>query len=121
MLVRGVCSALLLVLALIGPACALEPLRLGVHPYLPATELLDRFAPLAQYLSGKMGRQVDVFVARDYEDQIDHIGGGEYDIAYMGPASYVELVDKYGKVPLLARLAVEGKPTFRGVIISRDL
>jgi phosphonate transport system substrate-binding protein len=35
----------------------------------------------------------------------------------MGPASYVKMVDIYGKKPLLARLEINGDPTFQGVII----
>ncbi len=36
----------------------------------------------------------------------------------MGPASYVKMVAKYNRKPLLARLEIEGKPFFQGVIIT---
>jgi phosphonate transport system substrate-binding protein len=109
---------LLAVLVMHGPVRAQEPLRLGVHPYLPATELVERFAPLAKYLEKKTGREVQVVVSEDYDHHIDLIGTGELDIAYMGPASYVKLVEKYGRRPMLARLEVDGVPSFRGVIIA---
>jgi phosphonate transport system substrate-binding protein len=102
-----------------GAETSQEPLVLGVHPYLPATELLERFTPLAQYLERELGRAVIVRVGRDYQDHIELVGKNGLDLAYMGPASYVLMVERYGKKPLLARLAPGGKPTFRGAVASR--
>ncbi len=110
---------LLLAMAISGTSFAAEPLKLGIHPYLPATELVERFTPLAEYLEEKIGRPVEVIISKDYAYHIDLIGNDELDIAYMGPASYVKLVEKYGKKPLLARLEVGGLPMFQGVIITR--
>jgi len=93
-------------------------LTLGIHPYLPATELVDRFTPLADYLSRKTGKRIVIEIAKDYKDHIDKIGNNKLDIAFMGPVSYVSLVEKYGKKPILARLEIKGKPTFRGAIIT---
>jgi phosphonate transport system substrate-binding protein len=110
----------LFVLALAMPSGAQEPIKLGVHPYLPATELVERFTPLAEYLGEKMGQPVEVVVSVDYEHHTDLIGRDEVDIAYMGPASYVKLVDKYGRKPILTRLEIDGVPAFRGAIITRS-
>lgn len=104
-----------------GKAYAQKSLKFGVHPYLPATELLKRFTPLAEYISNKTGKTVTIEIARDYSEHIDHIGKNMIDIAYMGPASYVKLVETYGKRPILARLEINGKPTFQGfIIIAKD-
>ncbi len=107
-------------LASAGSANAQESLTLGVHPYLPATELVKRFTPLADYLSKKIGKPVTVRVAKDYQEHIDQIGNDRLDIAYMGPASYVKMVALYGEKPLLARLEIKGKPAFKGMIIVRE-
>lgn len=96
------------------------PLVLAVHPYLPRSELLNRFEPLAAYLGKEMGRQVVVRVGRNYEDHIDAIGTNTVDIAFVGPAPYVIMVSKYGQKPLLARIAPNGKPVLDGVIITRQ-
>lgn len=109
----------LFAMAISGTSFAAEPLKLGVHPYLPATELVERFTPLAEYLEEKTGRPVEVVISKDYAYHIDLIGNDELDIAYMGPASYVKMVEKYGRKPLLARLEVGGLPMFQGTIISR--
>jgi phosphonate transport system substrate-binding protein len=97
-----------------------EALTLGIHPFLPATELVRKFDPLAKYLSSALDRPVRVEISRDYKDHIEKIGSGILDVAYMGPASYVQFVEAYGEKPLLARLEVDGRPTFHGVIFVRD-
>ncbi len=91
----------------------------AVHPYLPATEIIERFSPLVKYLSKELGEPIDIHISRDYQTHIVEIGKDNVDIAYMGPASYVKMVDTYGRKPLLARQAINGKTTFRGVIIVR--
>lgn len=95
------------------------PLTLGIHPYLPVMELNTRFQPLADYLGKTLDRTVRIRVGRDYADQIHAIGTNGVDIAFMGPAQYVKLVDEYGPRPLLARLEVNGKPELFGAIVVR--
>lgn len=96
---------------------AQESLTLETHPYLAATELIKRFTPLANYLGKKIGRPVTVTIAKDYQEHIDKIGNDKVDIAYMGPAPYVRMVDLYGEKTILARLEINDRPTFQGVII----
>jgi phosphonate transport system substrate-binding protein len=90
-----------------GPVSAGKPLVLQVHPYLPATEIIERFSPLAEHLSRSIGRPVVVRISIDYRQHIDLIGKDKVDIAFLGPASYVSMVDLYGKKPVLSRLEIE--------------
>ena len=106
-------------LLLSGISFAGEPLVFSVHPYLPSAELFKRFLPLLDYLNTETGQTITLNISSTYEEHIEAIGSGQSNIAYMGPASYVELVNRYGRKPLLARLEVNGSPTFRGVIIVR--
>jgi phosphonate transport system substrate-binding protein len=103
-----------------GIAQAEETLTLTVHPYLPVKEIITRFTPLADYLGKEIGRPVLVRVGRDYDEHIVHVGKDRADIAFMGPASYVTLVAKYGKKPILARLEIKGQPLFQGHFIVRQ-
>ena len=114
--------ALLILQALLvsGILSAAEPLVFSVHPYLPSVELFKRFTPLVDYLSKETGRSIILNISGSYEEHIEDIGKGKTDIAYLGPASYVEMVDRYGRKPLLARLEINGSPTFRGVIIVKN-
>jgi phosphonate transport system substrate-binding protein len=101
-------------------AIAQEPLTLWIHPYLPATELIKKFTPLADYLSEKCGQPIIVKVSESYKTHIERVGKEEIDLAYLGPASFVKIIDTYGEKTLLARLEVNGKPFFHGMIITRQ-
>ncbi len=97
-----------------------KALIFGVHSYLPATILLERFSPLTKYLEQQMGIDIHLRVSSNYQDHIDSISHNKYDFAYMGPASYVKLTSKVKDYPLLGRLSFSGKNTLRGAIIIRQ-
>ncbi|MBC8412632.1 MAG: phosphate/phosphite/phosphonate ABC transporter substrate-binding protein [Nitrospira sp.] len=97
--------------------CAQE-LVMGIHPYNPSAKLIEKFTPLAAYLSKVLGQEVSIKISKNYEEHIARIGNNNLDIAYMGPASYVKLISNYGPRPLLAKLEVNGKPYFRGMIVT---
>lgn len=82
--------AILLVLPITNMnAEAPSPLVLGIHPYLPSTEIEKRFTPLIHYLSRQLGVPMELSVSKDYETHIENIGNKIFDIAYIGPSSYV--------------------------------
>lgn len=110
----------LLFFCLIGvESWARDHLTLGIHPYKSPTKLINAYKPLADYLSEKIGLPVKIVISKDYKSHIYAVGEDKYDLAYMGPASYVRLVDQFGKKPLIACQEVNGKPTFQGKIIVR--
>jgi len=96
-----------------------KSLVLGVHPYLPEKEVIARFTPLADFLGQQLGVKVSLRVGKDYDSHIENVGNNVVDIAYVGPAPYVTLVQRYGKRPLLGRLEINGDPHFKGVIIAK--
>jgi phosphonate transport system substrate-binding protein len=104
----------------IPQAAAGEGLELWVHPYLPATALIKRFSPLTAFLSEQLGMPVAIRIQKSYRDQIDFVGQDQADIAYLGPVSYLKIHDDFGPKPLLARLKVDGKPFFHGMIIVQQ-
>ncbi len=97
---------------------AKQALTLGIHPYMAATELFKRFTPLANYLAHKVGRPVSIKISADYKDHINKVGKDMYDMAYMGPASYVKMTAIFGEKPIVARLEVGGSPVFHGIIFT---
>ena len=101
-------------------AQAAEALTLWVHPYLSATELTTRFTPLTTYLSEKLNRPVLLRIQQSYQAHVDFVGSDQADIAYLGPASYVTIKKHYGTKPLLAKVELNGKPFFYGMIITRN-
>ena len=119
----GAFSRVLVFLALLiftaGPVGAAEGLSLWVHPYLPATELIKRFSPFADYLAKKIAQPISVQVESNYQAHLDRVGCGKADIAYIGPTSFMKMVEKYGPKPMLARLEISGSPVFYGMIVVR--
>ncbi len=95
---------------------ASDPLMFCVHPYLPASEIEKRFGPLVDYLGRELRVPVHLHIPKDYRQHIELIGKSRMDISFMGPASYVRLVEVYGGQHLLGRLETNGKPLFAGVI-----
>lgn len=103
------------------PVCfAGTPLILGVHPYKSPVKLHKTYRPLADYLARRLGEDMVVRISPDYRAHIESINAGRFALAYMGPASYVRLVEKYGPPPILARQVIHGQATFQGKIVVRD-
>ncbi len=98
---------------------AVEPWKFGIHPYLPALDLIERFEPLVSYLEQITGREIDIFIASSYEQLIDEVVEGNVELAYMGPALYASLGPGHDQVVPLAKLAARGKPFFSGAIVTR--
>jgi phosphonate transport system substrate-binding protein len=96
-----------------------KELIFGIHPYLHATTLVERFTPLTEYIGEKMGNKIHIRVATSYQDHNDAIRQGNVDFAFMGPASYVKLTETKNNYSLIGRLSFSKKSTFRGVIFSR--
>ena len=116
----GVNLLLFVILLLTGNAQANEKLELWVHPYLPASQLIRKFSPLAAYLSEKSGKIIEVKVSKTYKSHIERVGDRRMGIAYLGPASYVKLTHIYGEQTILACLEISGRPFFHGLIIARQ-
>lgn len=96
-----------------------KELTLWIHPYLPATELVKRFTPLADYLAGELKQPVHIRVQKSFQSHVDFVGQDQADIAFMGPAPYIVIRKSYGAKPLLAKLEESGTPFFHGVIAVR--
>lgn len=111
----------LLVVGLVLPAAAQDPLKFSVYPYLSSTELVDRFLPFTKYLGQQIGRSVQFEIGTSYDTHIDRVGSGGVDLAFMGPASYVKFTAKYGTRPILAAFAsMEGKFYHGHIMVRKD-
>ncbi len=118
--IRPVVVLINLFLALSWQAAAAgAAMTLRIHPYLTATELHARFGPLVRYLSEKTDETVEIVISKNYQNHIELVGTDQFDLAYMGPASYVKMTDRYGAKILLACLKIKGSPFFHGMIVCR--
>lgn len=118
-------SRILLLLAIASPVWASsndreKDLIFSIHPYLPEGELIKRFTPLVEFLESDLGLNIELRISKNYETHIEHVGNNIADIAYLGPSAYVELSRNHNNHKLLARLEINGKPTFHGYVVSRE-
>lgn len=97
-----------------------QSMTLGFMPYLTASQLTEKYTPLADYLSEKVGIPVSLKIAKNYDEHLQQVGEDKIDIAFMGGSTYINMVEKYGKKPLLVRYEILGKPTFHGFIVVAE-
>jgi phosphonate transport system substrate-binding protein len=101
------------------PAAEKGPLVFGVHPFVKPTEIAKKFKPVTEFLSKELNREIQIVVGKSYEDIADRYQKGEVDFGFMGPSLYA-LESEKGLVFPLARIVVDGKGTFQGVIIVKE-
>jgi phosphonate transport system substrate-binding protein len=77
-------------------ASAGETLTFGIHPYLPAEEIMERFSPLAKHIGKELGVTVEIVISRTYDEHIDSTGRNAFDLSFMGPFSYVQMTALHG-------------------------
>jgi len=105
-----------------GPAAGADigAVRLVVEPEgLSAIDLSGKFAPLARYLGGKIGRRIELQVVSDREGALRELGKGLSQICCLSPMTYILAKKQYG-VEVLVRVLTDGKPTHRSAIISKS-
>jgi phosphate/phosphite/phosphonate ABC transporter binding protein len=94
-------------------------LRMGIIPLESPAIMFRKFSPLAEYLSKKLNRRVDLRVAVDFQGAIEDIGTGVTQFCFMTPSTYIEAHMKYG-VSVMGKALRDGKPFQHSVIIARD-
>lgn len=93
-------------------------LKFGVVPLESPAEMFMKFTPMAEYLSKKLGRRVDLKIASDYEEAVNDLGKNITQLCYMTSATYIEAHDKY-KVAVIAKMLRDGKPFQHSVLFTR--
>lgn len=92
----------------------------AVHPYLPASELAQRFAPFIAYLERELGEPIELRIGATYRDHLRAIVHNEIDLAFVGPNTFVSLQQESVDWPTAASLSFSGKTRFRGAILVRE-
>ena len=113
----------LLLLGLISPALYADTLRLGVLSFRPLSETMERWQPLADYLSRHLNGRTVELVAANYSDLEAKIQAKELDFVLTNPAHYVMHRNQSGFSGPLATVMVEEHghllSQFGGVILTR--
>lgn len=91
--------------------------RFGVVPIEGGADTRERFAPLGDHLSKRLGVPVDVVSASSYQGVITAMANDQLDFAYYGPKSYVEAARRAKAEAMLLELSQDGEPGYRSIFI----
>src|SRR5215468_7226781 len=81
-----------------------KPVGVGMIPDAGATQVsIQEKAPLRDYLTGQMGREVNLVIPTNYNATVEALGNGSLDFAYLGGLTYVKAHKQYGVIPLVQR------------------
>jgi phosphonate transport system substrate-binding protein len=93
-------------------------LRFGVGLFQPDREKNEAtYRPLAQYLSQKLGRAVELRTVDTWEGLAKSLANGETDIALMGPWGYV-LANHVAGAQVVSTIEYDGKPEYFAIMIT---
>ncbi len=96
-----------------GPA-----LKFGVGMFQPDREKNDAtYRPLAEYLSAKLNRRVELRTVDSWEGLAKSLANGETDLALMGPWGYV-LANNEAGAQVISTILYDGKPEYFGIIVT---
>ncbi|MBB5017074.1 phosphonate transport system substrate-binding protein [Chitinivorax tropicus] len=76
-------------------------LTLAVEPFLTPRSLVAAFQPLRDSLSEQINQPVVLVTAKNYEEYLNRLLRGEFDLAIVGPHSGLMVVERAGYIPLL--------------------
>ncbi len=100
------------------PTSALSqvPLRVAVAAVISPQGTIESYASLADYLSEKLNRPVELVQRRTYLEINDLIKRGEVDLAFVCTSAYIVGHDDFG-MELLAAPQVKGETVYRAFLI----
>lgn len=96
-----------------------KSLLIGLIPEQNIFKQLDRYEPLAKYLSEKIGMKIELIVLTRYGNIVDNFVSMSLDGAFFGSFTYAQAHTLLGVEPLVRPLALDGSSTYYGVIITR--
>ena len=111
------CAALLLM----GVSFAEDkaPLKIGVRSTSVGPKaLIERYQPLMEYLSAKIGRPAELHVFASTPEILRKLGSGDIDAVILGSSGGARAIRDLGAVPV-ARPEKDGVSGYRGCIIVR--
>ena len=112
-----ICICLGLVFGWSGPGMADDVYEFSMLPRYFPKKIMSMIDPMAAYLSGELGAQVNPVLAKDFTEYENRLKSGEIEIGYENPLVYTKVSQSH---EVLA-MAIKGKggDKFRGIIIAR--
>jgi len=94
-------------------------LRLGVTPYSSPAALTAELQPIAGWLTGVLGVQVQLSLASSYEELVAQFAAGNVDVALFSPLSYVLARRRVPELHLMAQTLSYGATSYTSYILVR--
>lgn len=111
-------AAFALGFAALSAAAQGAALKLGVGLFQPDKERNDAtYRPLAQHLSAKLGRPVELRTVDSWEGLAKSLANGETDLALMGPWGYV-LANHAARAQVVSTILYDGKPEYFALMVT---
>lgn len=108
---------------LASPGLGEEPasLTIGLIPEMNVFEQVDRFRPLADHLSGRLGVRVELSMLSRYGNIVERIAGKELDAAFLGSFTGALASAQLDMEPVARPINLDGSSTYWGyVFVRRD-
>lgn len=102
-----------------GSEADTQGLIFGVHPFMPAAELHQRFCPLLGYLEARLGIPVELKIASDHAEAVRMCVDSRVDFAFVGPSLYVKAAQQNSRIVPVGVIRKE-HARLRGVIVVRE-
>jgi phosphonate transport system substrate-binding protein len=107
-----------------APAPAVEPgrgkaLLIGLIPEQSLFKQMDRYEPLARYLSRKTGIEIKLVILPRYGNIISNFRSAKMDGAFFGSFTYALAHEKLGVEVLARPEGLDGTSTYHGMIFVR--
>jgi phosphonate transport system substrate-binding protein len=96
-----------------------ESLVIGLTPEQNIFKQIERYTPLAEYLSQKCQFRVKLKVATSYGEAINDLASSEMDGAFLGALAYVLACRKVDLEPLVRPEGLDGTSMYHGLLFVR--
>jgi phosphonate transport system substrate-binding protein len=95
-----------------------QPLKFGVGLFQPDRDKNDAtYRPLANYLSARLNRPVELRTVDSWEGLAKSLANGETDLALMGPWGYV-LANHQAGAQVISTILYDGKPEYFAIMVT---
>jgi len=123
-LYKIIASVWILALVLIGLGVsktqAEETLKMAIFPRKPVLETTQAFEPLAQYLSSKIGKKVDLVVFKDFQGFWQGLQKREYDLVHFNQYHYIKSHKELGYQVVLMNEEFGTSKVHAAIIVRKD-
>lgn len=101
------------------PAQAREKISIGLVPEMNVFAQMQRFQPLADYLSRETGIEVQLTMLNSYGNIIESLRTAEIDAAFLGSLTGALAISQLDAIPVARPVNLDNTSTYHGHIFTR--